>query len=103
MTGYALTIYRDDEHEISIDELAHATGVHPSLVERFVECGLLEPSHRAQDRVWFEASAVFRVRSICRLRHDLGANVSSVSLILDLVDRVGRLEREIAQLRAVSG
>jgi DNA-binding transcriptional MerR regulator len=100
-TAYSIALYRDDEHAITIDELARAVGVHPELVERFVACGLVEPTSAAGRSTYFDAAAVRRVHAICRLRRDVGANLASVALILDLVERVDGLEREVARLRAL--
>ena len=100
MTSYSVAIYRDQEGEITIDELARAVGVHTALVERFVECGLLEPSATPGRATFFDTRAVARLGAICRIRKDLGANLASVAVILDLVDRVADLEREVVRLRA---
>lgn len=99
MTSYSIAIYRDDERQLTLDEVAVAAHVHPTLVERFVDLGLVEPVQTVGACVYFAATAVVRVGAICRLRRDFGANLSSVGLILDLVERIQALEHELERLR----
>ena len=61
--------------------------LHPMLVERFVECGLIEPIDVEGDTLFFDASAVPRLRMIGRLRETLGINVAGIAVDLDLLDR----------------
>lgn len=99
MTSYSIAIFRDEDRQLTLDELAVAARVHPSLVERFVDLGLVEPVQTVGSCVYFSATAVVRVGAICRLRRDFGANLSSLGLILDLVDRIQALELELERLR----
>ena len=100
-----ITVYRLGQIEriggeqMTLDGLAARTGLHPTLIERFVEYGLIEPAERAGARMLFDVDCVARVRKIERLRRHLGANLASVAVILDLLDRLNRLEQEIEWLR----
>jgi len=62
--------------------LADTAGVHPELVEKFVDYGLIEPSADQGSGPLFPASAVERLRCIMRLRRDLGVNLAGVAVIL---------------------
>jgi MerR family transcriptional regulator/heat shock protein HspR len=55
---------------------------------------LIEPSAREGGRLFFDAAALPRLRTIRRLRENLGINVAGVAVILDLLDRLEALERE---------
>jgi len=90
---------RIEREQLTLDGLAVRTGLHPALIERFVEYGLIEPSELAGAQMLFDVGCVVRVRKIERLRHDLGTNMASVAVILDLLDRVNRLQREVERLR----
>ena len=50
----------------------------------------------------FDVDCVARVSKIERLRRHLGANLASVGVILDLLDRMNRLEQEIERLRRIA-
>ena len=83
---------------LELEELASAAGVHPDLVVQFVEYGLLEPEAGADPRPLFPVSAVIRLRRIVRLRSDLGVNLAGIAVILDLLDRLLRLQETIENL-----
>lgn len=86
------------EH-LTLDEAAARVGLHPVLIERFVEFGLVEPAERTGADMRFDAACLPRLIAASRLRMDLGVNLNGVAVILDLVDRLAALERELAWLR----
>lgn len=89
---------RESEH-LALDELALHADMHPELVERFVEFGLITPIERVGDRLFFDPSTVSRLRTIVRLRGNLGINLAGVSVILDLLDKLCAAQRENEALR----
>jgi chaperone modulatory protein CbpM len=95
-------IERIEREQMTLDGLAARTGLHPTLIELFVEYGLIEPAEREGAHMLFDVGCVARVRKIERLRRDLGANLASVAMILDLLDRMSRLEQEIERLRRMA-
>src|ERR1700730_11294693 len=97
--SYEIVILRD-EQQVTLDALAMHAGLHPALVERLVEFGLLQPSRRQDARLFFDPSAIPRLRMICRLRETLGINLAGVSVILDLLDRLCAVQRENQSLRS---
>ena len=92
-------IERIEGELVTLDGLAAREGLHPTLIERFVEYGLIEPVERAGAHMLFDVDCVARVRKIERLRRHLGTNLASVAVILDLLDRLSKLEQEIERLR----
>jgi MerR family transcriptional regulator, heat shock protein HspR len=84
---------------MTLEALAAHAGTHPALVEHFVECGLLEPTAREGNRLFFDSAAVSRLRMIGRLREELGINLAGIAVILDLRDKVCALQREIEVYR----
>ena len=91
---YELVIRRRESRHLTLDALAAHAGMHPALVERYVDCGLIEPSAREGDVVFFATGAVPRLRMIGRLRDHLGINVAGIAVILDLLERIEALQRE---------
>ena len=89
----------DPTQRISLESLAETAGVHEELIYRFMDYGLLEPAEQRESLVLFEVSAVTRLRAIQRLRHDLGVNLPGIGVILELLERNRRLERELYWLR----
>ena len=90
---------RTEPEQWTLEGLAACAGVHPALIEDFVEYGLLEPIARTGTQWLFDTSGLARLRMIERLRRDLGANLAGIAVILDLLDRLTTLQREVEQWR----
>jgi chaperone modulatory protein CbpM len=78
---------------------SRAAGIHPEMARRLVALGVLEPVRDSAGEPWFGRDQLLAVARIRRLRVGLGLNYSSLGLVVDLLDRVAELER---QLRAAS-
>ena len=94
-----MTLRRIEPEQLTLESLAACAGVHPTLITYFVEYGLLEPSTRTGTQWLFDTSSIARLRMIERLRRDLGANLPGIAVILDLLDRLTALQREVEQWR----
>ena len=99
---YPLVPRRAPAEHLTVEAAAARVGLHPVLVERFVEFGLVEPVERTGAEIRLDAASLPRLVAISRLRTDLGVNLHGVAVILDLVDRLAALERELAWLRGKS-
>jgi DNA-binding transcriptional MerR regulator len=97
---YEIVICRAEREHLTLDALAARAGMHPALVERFVEFGLIEPIEWEGARLLFTPSAVSRLRTIGRLRDSLGINLTGIAVVLDLLDRLKVLNRENELLRS---
>ena len=95
-----LVLRRIEREQITLEVLAASAGLHPALVEDFVEFGLLEPDEKAGAQMLFNVTCITRLRMIVRLRRDVGINLSGIAAILDLLDRLTALQRENAWLRS---
>jgi DNA-binding transcriptional MerR regulator len=73
--------------------------MHPALLESLMAYGLIEPIEGVDTQVLFSVDSMARLRVIERLRHDLGVNLAGIAVILDLLDRLTALQREVAQWR----
>ncbi len=96
---YEIVFRRPESRLLTLELLAAHADMHPALIERFVECGLIEPSAREGAKMFFDAAAVPRLRTIRRLRENLGINLAGIAVILDLLDKLGALQRENAVQR----
>jgi DNA-binding transcriptional MerR regulator len=96
---YPLVPTRNPRERLTLEAAAARVGLHPVLVERFVEFGLVEPAERTGTTMRLDAACLPRLVAISRLRTDLGVNLHGVAVILDLVDRLAALQRELAWLR----
>jgi DNA-binding transcriptional MerR regulator len=91
-----MSIMPNETVHLTIEELAVAVGVEPVLLVRLVQAGLL--GERADQRQ-FPPESTRRVRRILRLRADLGVSLTGSAIIADLLERIDRLEAELARLR----
>lgn len=77
---------------LSLDQMARRSGLHPDMVRRWVALGLLPCTPDADGEPCFDPSAVAVAARIQRLRTDLGLNYAAIGLVIDLLDRIERLE-----------
>jgi chaperone modulatory protein CbpM len=86
----------DESTEITIVELCEVCSVEITLVDEFVDEGILEPIGGVRDERRFPYSSVRRARTVVHLQRDLGLNLAGAALALELLDRIENLR---AQLR----
>ena len=79
---------------LTLIETARNAQVHPGLVERMVDLGLIE-AEQTSPELLFDPAAVADVKRAWRLRNELGINWAGIGLVLDLLERVRQLEREL--------
>ncbi len=72
----------------------HSLGYHLEHLEDLVELGIIE---LRGDNI--HVAHVIRLRKFFRLRDTLGVNASGAAIILDLLDRIERLQEELRYLR----
>ena len=76
---------------LTYEELAIAAGIRPTVLARLIRLGVVEPVHPESPE--FTADTLARVRRMLRLHAQLGVNFTGAAIILDLLDRLHRLER----------
>ena len=81
---------------LSIDELALTAGVSRTRVARLVALGIVDPVEPDPPR--FSPAIAIRLRRMFRLHRDLGVNIVGTAIILDLLDRLERMESDLASL-----
>ncbi|HKE58056.1 MAG TPA: chaperone modulator CbpM [Pyrinomonadaceae bacterium] len=92
----------DLDEPLSCAVVAESSGTRRSLVVRLARLGLLETLTDQIDESgepFLPRRSVIRVRRMRRLHHDLGVNFTGAAVILDLVERITALDRELSELR----
>jgi len=97
---YDIVLCRSERPQLTLEAVASKAGAHPTLVERYMECGLIDPIEWEGASPLFDVSVVPRLGVIERLRCDLGVNVAGVVVILEMVERLRALQRENDLLRS---
>ena len=85
----------DERTEITIVELCEVCSVEITLVDEFVDEGILEPIGGIREERRFSYSSVRRARTVLHLQRDLGLNLAGAALALDLLDRIEGLRSQL--------
>ena len=85
------------ELSLSGEELAAAAGISPTRLVHLTRLGFVEPIAPEAER--FTAATAARLRRMLRLHGDLGVNLAGAAIIVDLLERLERLEDELARQR----
>lgn len=96
MNRYPIIIHQHWDHLLSLEELACAANIHPQIVRHFLEYGLIEPTEQVGTHLLFDGNLIPRLRTIQRLRMDMGVNFAGIAVILDLMEKVQQLQHELA-------
>jgi chaperone modulatory protein CbpM len=93
---FQLTVY-------DLDELAARCGVDVSFIQQLVELGVIDthpdsPTPFAH-QLRFTCDVTLRVGKVVRLQQDLGVNQEGAAVILELLDQIDALERQLAGLK----
>ncbi|VUT25054.1 MAG: chaperone-modulator protein CbpM [Candidatus Methanolliviera sp. GoM_asphalt] len=94
-----LKVEWEGERLISMQELSFRCELHPEVIEHYVVLDLISPIKYGKKGYLFRESAVDEIRIIQRLRRDLGVNLISAGIILDLLDEIDELKKEVSRLR----
>ncbi|HTA32835.1 MAG TPA: chaperone modulator CbpM [Solirubrobacteraceae bacterium] len=80
---------------VTLESLARETGLHPDVIRRFVQFGLLAPrAGTAAAPLFAEQDAELLARA-ARLRRDLGLNYAGAVLASELLARIEDLEQRL--------
>ena len=88
---------RTSLEQLSLEEFAVLSGLHPDLIRRLVVLGLIEAHRDTAGQLWFSPSELAAVARVQRLRAGFALNYAAIGLVTDLLDRIAVLE---AALRA---
>ncbi|HVG38430.1 MAG TPA: chaperone modulator CbpM, partial [Pyrinomonadaceae bacterium] len=81
--------------------VAEMAGVRVTLVTLLVKNGLLGTiDDRLEEPLLLPRAAVLRLRKMQRLRRDLKVNFAGAGVLLDMVERMEAMRREMAEMRA---
>ena len=99
MDEFRIILQQSWSNHLSLHELAAITQVHPDLILRFQEFGLIDPIGAEGGEPLYDLAVIQKVRTIRRLRAEMGVNLAGVAVILELLDKIKQLQAEIEWLR----
>lgn len=80
---------------LTLEVLARQTGLHPDVIRRFVQFGLVAPGGGTASAPLFAARDAQLLARAARLRRDLGVNYAGAVLASELLARIEDLERRL--------
>ncbi len=78
---------------------ARLVELHPQTLRRYEEIGLVKPARVSGKRL-YSPKDIERLRLITRLTEELGVNLAGVEVILNMTERISRLQEEMEQMQA---
>ena len=89
----------DMDDPLTCEVVAERIGARRSLVVRLARAGLIETLESESSEPLLPSHVVVKLRRMQRLRRDLGVNFNGAAVILDLVQRIELLNRELIEVR----
>ena len=83
-----------------ISVAAKMVGLHPQTLRHYEAIGLVKPQRTAGNIRLYTPTDIDRLRQIGRLTDDLGVNLAGVQIILDMRERMERLQLEMNNRQA---
>jgi chaperone modulatory protein CbpM len=102
MTAAAQVAWLDARETVTVTELSRVSGLTASELQELVEYGALAPVQRppATATLVFSAACVAPLRHAVRLRRDFDLDLFMVSMLLDYLQRIEDLQKEVRSLKA---
>ena len=88
-----------DEPCYVISVAARMVSLHPQTLRYYDRLGLIHPSRTAGRIRLYSRSDIDRLRKIARLSEDLGVNLAGVEVILNMSDRIEKLQARMTSMR----
>ena len=91
-----------DEPVYMISIAAQLTGLHPQTVRHYERIGLITPSRVNNKNRLYSQADIARLQQIRRFTQEMEVNLEGVEIILDLLEKIDRLQREYDALRVAA-
>lgn len=90
----------DARETVSMTELSRICGLTEAELRELIEYGALTPLERQQPEPSFSSERIGGLRRAARLRRDFELDLFAVALLLEYLDRIDALERQVRSLEA---
>jgi len=85
----------ESDSPLTLEELVNALQVEPDFIIELVEYQLIAPQGQSKQEWHFDSEALRKARLARNFYHDLEINMPGISLALELLDRIEKLENEL--------
>lgn len=88
----------DEATRLHLQELCQLLHIDKGVIVEMVEYGILEPQGEHLEAWEFSGPAVYRVKTVLRLQHDLEVNLSGAAVIVEMLEELQQLRRKLRWL-----
>ncbi len=92
-----MEFHSDDEPIYVISVAARLVEMHPQTLRYYERAGLLKPERSSGKIRLYSRREIERLRKISRLTNELGVNLAGVEIIMDLTERLEKLQEKMKQ------
>ncbi len=92
-----MEFHSDDEPIYVISVAARLVDMHPQTLRYYERAGLLKPTRSSGKIRLYSQREIERLRKISRLTNELGVNLAGVEIIIDLTERLEKLQERSKQ------
>lgn len=83
---------------VMISVVAEKYGIHPQTLRLYEREGLIRPTRSAGNTRLYDEDALRRLEIILTLTRDLGVNLAGVEVILNMKERMDRMQGDMERL-----
>ncbi len=88
------------KHGYVIGTVAESYGIHPQTLRLYERLGLLKPSRSLGNTRYYTDRDLKRLEVILNLTRELGVNLAGVEVVLNMREKMERMQKEIEELVA---
>lgn len=88
----------DQNEAVGIGEVCAIVNLHTEVVCQWVQEGVVTPQGQRVNEWRFTQTQIQRIRQARRLQQDLNVNTTSLPLVLDLLQEISQLRRQLRML-----
>lgn len=81
---------------LTLEEFCEVCHLTSDVLYDFVAYDIIQPQGAYEEEWLFDLEQLKRVQRALRLQHDLEMNLASVAVVLELLDEVDKLRRQVA-------
>jgi MerR family transcriptional regulator/heat shock protein HspR len=98
MVGFKSQTWDDNDPCFVISVVARMLRVHSQTLRYYEREGLLEPARSSGNIRLYSQRDIEKLRRIKSLTEDLGLNLAGVQVVMQMMDRMSKMEQEIKRL-----
>ena len=98
MVGFKSQTWDDNDPCFVISVVARMLRVHSQTLRYYEREGLLEPARSSVNIRLYSQRDIEKLRRIKSLTEDLGLNLAGVQVVMQMMDRMSKMEQEIKRL-----